>query len=169
METQNWLPLTEYALRSGMSISTLRRKIKSNTISYKMEEGRYLIRGDDLPEGARTMGFASSDQAMLRVPTSRPDVETHSPAPAIITFASTPSPAPVIHANPAARAAAPASDEVQALREEFRRMQEDNNLRWRALEARVSGIVKKLEFFSEQMAEAKMLVKLFEEKLDHRA
>ena len=48
-------------------------------------------------------------------------------------------------------------------------MQDDNVLRWKALEARVSGIAKKLEFFSEQMAEAKMLVKLFEEKLDHRA
>jgi hypothetical protein len=165
METQHWLPLTEYALRSGMSISTLRRKIKSNTISYKMEDGRYLIRGDDLSEGARSMGFASSDQAMPRVPSTRPDVEGNTrnfvaaaapvsvPAPAIASLSSS----------------APASDEVSVLREEFRRMQEDNNLRWRALEARVTGIVKKLEFFSEQMAEAKMLVKLFEEKLDHRA
>ncbi|MGZ3650757.1 MAG: hypothetical protein ACXVB9_22505 [Bdellovibrionota bacterium] len=159
METSSnhWLPLTEYALRSGMSISTLRRKIKSNTIEYKMEEGRYLIRSDDLVASERTIGgFASSDQAP-RMPTSRPVVEA-APAPRA------PEILPEIKQPPA-----PVANEMAALREEFRRMQEDNNLRWRALEARVSGIVKKLEFFSEQMAEAKMLVKLFEEKLDHRA
>jgi len=159
--TQHWLPLTEYALRSGMSISTLRRKIKSNTISFKMEDGRYLINGSDLPEGARTMGFASSDAAMPRVPDSRPGVETTQ-----FTAPVTAAPQPQV-AAPAP--AASAGSELQALREEFRRMQEDNVLRWKALEARVSGIAKKLEFFSEQMAEAKMLVKLFEEKLDHRA
>jgi hypothetical protein len=161
--SNHWLPLTEYALRSGMSISTLRRKIKSNTIEYKMEEGRYLIRSDDLVESARTIGgFSSSDQAP-RMPTSRPVVEA---------AASPPAPRAPTENLPevkAAPVAAPSLNEMASLREEFRRMQEDNNLRWRALEARVSGIVKKLEFFSEQMAEAKMLVKLFEEKLDHRA
>lgn len=156
--TQHWLPLAEYALRSGMSISTLRRKIKSNTISYKMEDGRYLIRGDDLLESARSMGFASSDQTVPKVPSSRPSVDL-APAPEATISRPTLAPAPreVV------------SEDSHALREELRRLQEDNILRWKALEARVSGIAKKLEFFSEQMAEAKMLVKLFEEKLDHRA
>jgi hypothetical protein len=164
METQSWLPLTEYALRSGMSISTLRRKIKSNSIDFKMEEGRYLIRSDDLPEPAPTVAFTSTDQAP-RVPAARPlgtapAIAQPFPRGEIVESATiSPPPAPVL----------PASSELAQLREDFRRMQEDNLLRWKALEARVSGLAKKLEFFSEQMAETKMLVKLFEEKLDHRA
>ncbi len=170
MEAQSnlWLPLTEYALRSGMSISTLRRKIKSNTISYKMEEGRYLIRGDELAEGIRPTGFVSSDEPASRsLPESRPlAAEREVKA------------APVIPQSPPSSTVVPSAiglttslsgAEMENLRSEMRRMQEDNLLRWKALEARVAGIAKKLEFFSEQMAEAKMLVKIFEEKLDNRA
>ena len=165
ISSNHWLPLTEYALRSGMSISTLRRKIKSNSIEFKMEEGRYLIHRDDLSEGSRGMGFVSTDQAASpRVPSARPFVEA----------ALQPPPPPVCADLPAQSMAAsstsaPATSEIDNLREEVRRLQEDSALRWKALEARVSGIAKKLEFFSEQMAEAKMLVKLFEEKLDHHA
>ena len=168
METQasNWLPLTEYALRSGMSISTLRRKIKSNTIEYKMEDGRYLLRGDEFTEAAKVTGFASTDQLTApRLPSVRPSLSGS---------VTPPQPARVVAAN-AAPVSIPASvvgspsDDLEQLRAEFLRMQEDNLLRWKALEARVSGLAKKLEFFSEQMAETKMLVKLFEEKLDQRA
>lgn len=38
-----WLPLTEYAVKSGISLSTIRRKIKSNALTYRLENGRYLI------------------------------------------------------------------------------------------------------------------------------
>jgi hypothetical protein len=38
-----WLPLTEYAVRSGISLSTIRRKIKTNSILYRLDKGRYLI------------------------------------------------------------------------------------------------------------------------------
>jgi len=38
-----WLPLTEYYVRSGVSTSTIRRKIKSNSIQYRLENGKYLI------------------------------------------------------------------------------------------------------------------------------
>jgi hypothetical protein len=38
-----WLPLTEYAVKSGVSLSTIRRKIKSHSIQYRLEKGRYLI------------------------------------------------------------------------------------------------------------------------------
>lgn len=161
MEAQpkNWLPLTEYALRSGMSISTLRRKIKSNAISYKMEDGRYLIQSDEIPEGTRAVGFSSSDEPRHHsIPTARPSApEKDSPAPA--TFA--PAPPPQAPSAPTA--------ELETLKAEIRRAREEDILRWRALEARVSGLAKKLEFFSEQMAETKMLVKIFEEKMDGRA
>lgn len=38
-----WLPLIEYSIKSGVSLSTIRRKIKSNSIPYKLEKGKYLI------------------------------------------------------------------------------------------------------------------------------
>jgi len=38
-----WLPLTEYSVKTGVSLSTIRRKIKSNSIQYRLEKGRYLI------------------------------------------------------------------------------------------------------------------------------
>lgn len=38
-----WLPLVEYSLKSGVSLSTIRRKIKSNTIPFRLDKGKYLI------------------------------------------------------------------------------------------------------------------------------
>lgn len=38
-----WLPLTEYAVRSGISTSTIRRKIKSHSIRFRVDKGKYLI------------------------------------------------------------------------------------------------------------------------------
>lgn len=39
----NWVPLMDYAMRKGVSLSTLRRQIKANKIEYRVESGRYLI------------------------------------------------------------------------------------------------------------------------------
>lgn len=44
-----WLPLIEYSIKSGVSLSTIRRQIKRNGIQFKLEKGKYLIffeRGD---------------------------------------------------------------------------------------------------------------------------
>lgn len=41
--TQNWLPLAEYSSKYQVSISTLRRRIKSEDIKYQFSDGRYLI------------------------------------------------------------------------------------------------------------------------------
>jgi hypothetical protein len=147
MQPNHWLPLTEYALRSGMSISTLRRKIKSNNIEYKMEDGRYLIRLDEVEEPAGN-GFASSDAT---VP-SKPILEK----------------SPEKAAMPSLPAVAPMHEEIEKIRAEIRQNSDESSLKWRALEARVAGIAKKLDYFTEQMAELKMLVKIFEEKLDGR-
>lgn len=38
-----WLPLIEYSMKSGVSLSTIRRKIKANQLSFKLEKGKYLI------------------------------------------------------------------------------------------------------------------------------
>ena len=39
----SWLPLIEYSIKSGLSLSTLRRRIKSNSIPFKLEHGKYLV------------------------------------------------------------------------------------------------------------------------------
>ena len=41
-----WIPLMDYAMKYGVSLSTLRRYIKANKIPYKIENGRYLLRED---------------------------------------------------------------------------------------------------------------------------
>lgn len=38
-----WLPIIEYSVKTGVSLSTVRRKIKSGTIQYRLDKGRYLI------------------------------------------------------------------------------------------------------------------------------
>lgn len=40
---EEWMPLLEYAVQTGMSVSTVRRYIKANKIAYKLENGKYFI------------------------------------------------------------------------------------------------------------------------------
>lgn len=51
-----WLPLIEYSVKTGVSLSTIRRKIKSGSIQYRLEKGRYLIllapRSENVPRSA---------------------------------------------------------------------------------------------------------------------
>jgi len=42
-----WLSLTEYSNKHKVSISTLRRKIKSTEIEFRLDEGRYMILDSD--------------------------------------------------------------------------------------------------------------------------
>lgn len=50
----NWFTLIEYSLLKDISISTIRRKIKSGELEYKITRGKYLIRGsnDNIDIGA---------------------------------------------------------------------------------------------------------------------
>lgn len=41
--SENWLSLIEYSVKTGVSLSTIRRKIKSNSIPFRLEKGKYLI------------------------------------------------------------------------------------------------------------------------------
>jgi hypothetical protein len=41
--TEQWLPITEYSIKHKVSVSTLRRKIKTNEIKYSFEDGKYLL------------------------------------------------------------------------------------------------------------------------------
>lgn len=46
---QQWIPLTEYSRAQGLSISTLRRRIKAGEIEYKLEDGKYMLKNTSLP------------------------------------------------------------------------------------------------------------------------
>ena len=46
MDGENWIPLVEFSVKKGISLSTLRRYIKSNKIPWKLLEGRYLVLDD---------------------------------------------------------------------------------------------------------------------------
>ncbi len=48
MNTQStWIPLLEYAMKKGISLSTLRRYIKAKKVHYRLENGRYLLLDDE--------------------------------------------------------------------------------------------------------------------------
>lgn len=38
-----WLPLVDYAVKKGVSLSTLRRQIKSNRVQHRLDKGKYFI------------------------------------------------------------------------------------------------------------------------------
>jgi hypothetical protein len=42
-----WLSLTEYSNKHSVSISTLRRKIKSTEVEFRLDEGKYMILDSD--------------------------------------------------------------------------------------------------------------------------
>ena len=46
MESGSWIPLVEFSVQKGISLSTLRRYIKSNKIPWKLVDGRYLVLDD---------------------------------------------------------------------------------------------------------------------------
>lgn len=39
----NWLPIAEYSVKNGVSISTVRRRIKAKELRYKLRNGKYII------------------------------------------------------------------------------------------------------------------------------
>jgi hypothetical protein len=46
-----WITLMDYAMKKGVSLSTLRRHIKANKVQYRVENGRYLLfveQGDEI-------------------------------------------------------------------------------------------------------------------------
>ncbi|MBS1959152.1 MAG: hypothetical protein JST80_06770 [Bdellovibrionales bacterium] len=46
MDSGDWIPLVEFSVQKGISLSTLRRYIKANKIPWKLVDGRYLVMDD---------------------------------------------------------------------------------------------------------------------------
>ncbi len=55
-----WIPLMEYAIKRGVSLSTLRRHIKAEKIAYRIEAGRYLVFDDQSSVAAPVEASPSS-------------------------------------------------------------------------------------------------------------
>ena len=70
LESENWIPLVEFSVRKGISLSTLRRYIKSNKIPWKLLEGRYLV----LDDGSFSPSPRNHDPRMS-APASAPGTE----------------------------------------------------------------------------------------------
>jgi hypothetical protein len=51
----NWIPLMDYAMKTGVSLSTLRRHIKANKIEHRVENGRYLVLDEEVRQGTGAM------------------------------------------------------------------------------------------------------------------
>ncbi len=56
-----WIPLLDYAMKKGVSLSTLRRHIKAKKIPYRIENGRYLLQ--DEAEAPTQTSVRTTDQA----------------------------------------------------------------------------------------------------------
>jgi len=39
----SWLPITEYAVKNSISVSTIRRKIKNKELKHRLDGGKYFI------------------------------------------------------------------------------------------------------------------------------
>ncbi len=46
MQLDNWLSLTDYSHKYRVSISTLRRRIKTSQIGFKKDRGKYLLKDE---------------------------------------------------------------------------------------------------------------------------
>ncbi len=67
-----WIPLNDYAIKHDISVSTLRRRIKSHKIQFKLEDGKYLIQEDGQPR----VGMEQSEVIMNY---TRPSVSSSDP------------------------------------------------------------------------------------------
>jgi hypothetical protein len=81
LNTHNWLPLMEYSAKYRVSLSTLRRRIKSGEIEHKFADGKYLLKDGPLTltnPGSETIAPPTSIGAQIQ----QPSVRAEAPAPA---------------------------------------------------------------------------------------
>lgn len=60
---EQWLPLTDYATKYKVSVSTLRRRIKAEDIKYLFQEGKYFISDKPISMVSKTspsLGYSSN-------------------------------------------------------------------------------------------------------------
>ena len=70
--TNSWLPLAEYSMKHQVSISTLRRRIKSDEVKFRFDEGKYLI----LDEDPTKVAFAEEHRPSLKSEVQKTSAQT---------------------------------------------------------------------------------------------
>lgn len=149
-----WLPLTEYSVKSGVSLSTIRRKIKSNSIPFRLEKGRYLILFNSGPLMSHPVESPVVPVAPVTPPTTRvatPDVKS---------LTSTPSHRE--NKDSEDRWSVPIVERaVQMVRDTFEQLLKEKDERIRLLEHRSREL-------EDRLNELKLLVRVLEEKYEVR-
>jgi hypothetical protein len=69
LDSEKWVPLVEFSVQKGISLSTLRRYIKSNKIPWKLLEGRYLVMDDGTFSAPRSQEVRSPQTPVAESPT----------------------------------------------------------------------------------------------------
>jgi hypothetical protein len=85
LESEHWIPLVEFSVKKGISLSTLRRYIKANKIPWKLVEGRYLVMDDGSftaprnhdPKGHASLLTPFVDSSQNSIPTPHSQYGTH--------------------------------------------------------------------------------------------
>ena len=62
---KNWIALTEYSNKYNISISTLRRRIRTGLITFRQESGKYFLK-DENPENQKNV-LSSSPESLRGV------------------------------------------------------------------------------------------------------
>jgi hypothetical protein len=79
-----WIDLAQFATKYGVSQSTLRRRIRANTIAYRLERGKYFLEDSpsvlsEAPLFARNVNHPQSVAASQRALQSHPEAGSNSP------------------------------------------------------------------------------------------
>lgn len=73
----SWLTLQDYSIKKGVSVSTLRRKIKNCEIEHRLENGRYLLKADlenPTPDGLKTEIKSLAEKELKKLKTDKEDL-----------------------------------------------------------------------------------------------
>lgn len=143
-----WLPLIEFSVKSGLSLSTIRRKIKSNSLPYRLEKGRYLILYPAMKTNAQENISPLSDLSRWQ---DQPLSEVRG------QLKST----PTVKAAPAVEGKPVVTDAVQMLSDAFEYALLEKEGRIRLLERANRNL-------EERVSELKLLLRVLEEKFKIR-
>ncbi len=69
MGLNSWLPLNDYANRYKLSVSTVRRRIKSQKVEFKLDDGKYFIL-DDMDGQPNTVTTQAPEPSRTFTPTT---------------------------------------------------------------------------------------------------
>jgi len=137
-----WLPITEYAVKAGISLSTIRRRIKANSLTFRLDKGKYWIRFETdaklhtAPQPAEPIQRPSTPTA--KAPLWDRQQETRISSPTIVS---------------------PRNDSVETIRTAYEQSIKEKNTRLQTLQSRNQEL-------EDRVTELQHLIQVLEEKFD---